>query len=635
MTYNTSYSIMIKCVVIIAEFCALRVHMLQKIKMHPRKVFCCMIYPMKFGIRVVFVTTLFASGFSLTPHVFAQEAIPSFDARIAVQENATIEVTERIEYDFGDAEKHGINRNIPFSYQAETETYTANISSVLVTDDNGNPYPFTESRGNGELNLKIGDPDKTVTGTQVYVISYIVEGPFLYFDDYDEFYWNVTGFWDRSIEKASVLVDLPRGAQTLSAACYKGLDGSKTPCDDDERLVNVERAGYTARAEKLNTKEGLTVAVAFPKGVITEAKKPWESGKKLSALSFVPFAVPLSVLLYMLYLWNTRGRDPKGRGSVVTQFTPPPDFSPSLAGVVYSERVKGKEISAELVRLAVEGYLKIHRFEKKILVFSSTDYLIERVGDAVPKDALGALILEKLFQDDFLGEVDINGAMKKGVLVSKMAHKFVEEKKEIDERIYTEVFERKLFAERPDKVRLKYLALGLIGGGVGFALTFAFTDNSLLLFFGSALLVSGIIIAIMGNWMPVKTKEGVLLKEYLEGFKRYLSVAEKDRIAFHSSPEQDKSAPQKTMTLFDTCLPYAMVFGVEEKWAEQFKDIYFEEPKWYSAGGAGHAFAAGAFASDLSGFASDMSAAGMPQSSGSHGGGSSGGGFGGGGGGSW
>ncbi|HCC05479.1 TPA: hypothetical protein DEP58_04215 [Patescibacteria group bacterium] len=590
-----------------------------------------MIPRMKYIFLLGFVVGIF--GVVAQP-VLAEEVVSSFDARVVVHENATIEVTERIVYDFGDTERHGIYRNIPYSYQAGTETYTAEVNSVLVTDEKGEPLPFGESRGNGELTLKIGDPDILVTGSHVYIISYIVKGPFLYFDEYDEFYWNVTGFWEAPIQQASVLVDLPPGAQVLTASCYKGIDGSNESCDSDERLVNLERAGYNAKAENLGIQEGLTVAVAFPKGSIVVIENAWEGEKALSPYDFWPFAIPLLVLLYMLHLWHEKGRDPKGRGSIVTQFTPPPDFLPSLAGVLYHEKVKGKEISAEIVRLAVEGYLRIHRFEKKILLFSSTDYLIERIGEAVPKDTLGALILKKLFQDEFMGEVEIGGETKKGVLVSKMAHKFVEEKKEIDVHMYTEILERKLFAERPDKVRLKYILIGLLGGAAGFGLTLAFATSIPFILFGSAFFTAGVVVAIMGNWMPVKTKEGVLLKEYLEGFKRYLSVAEKDRIDFHSSPDQDKAEPEKTMSLFDACLPYAIIFGVEEKWAEKFEDIYQVEPHWYS-GGAGHAFAAGAFASDLSSFTADISTATAPQSSGAHGGGSSGGGFGGGGGGSW
>lgn len=568
--------------------------------------------------------------FGLVSFASADEAVTSFDVRIAVHENATIEVTEQIVYDFGDTERHGIYRNIPYSYQAGTETYTAEISSVLVTDGTGKPQPFGESRGNGELTLKIGDPDVFVTGSQVYVISYIVKGPFLYFEEKDEFYWNVTGFWERPIQHASVLVDLPPGAQVLSAACYQGVDGSRTTCTSDERLVNSEQAGYTATAENMGTQEGLTVAVAFPKGSIAVIENAWEGKKSLSPYDFWPFAIPLLVLLYMLHVWNEHGRDPKRRASIVTQFAPPSGVSPAIASVIYHEGIRGKEISAEIIQLAIEGFIKIHRFEKKVLLFNVTDYLLERTGDSTPQDPLSAEILEKLFQDDFMGTYGEGDEEKKGVLLSRMKHKFVSEKKAVDELIYKKVVEQKFFVSRPDKVRIRYMLSGFMGGIL--LLVISIFLNAIL--FGIALLLSGLVVALVGYFMPVKTEEGARMKEYLEGFKRYLEVAEKDRLDFHASPEQDKAEPEKTMSLFDACLPYAIIFGVEEKWAEKFEDVYQEDPSWYS-GGAGRAFAAGAFASDLSSFTSDISSASAPQSSGSGGGGSSGGGFGGGGGGSW
>jgi uncharacterized membrane protein len=127
--------------------------------------------------------------------------------------------------------------------------------------------------------------------------------------------------------------------------------------------------------------------------------------------------------------------------------------------------------------------------------------------------------------------------------------------------------------------------------------------------------------------MPAKTGQGVLVHEKIEGFRRYLSVAEKDRLEFHNAPE-------KTPELFDRFLPYAIALGVEDKWAEQFKDLELPERDWYT-GSPGTAFTAAALVSDLSSFTGDVSAAAAPKSSGSSGGGFSGGGFGGGGGGSW
>ena len=78
-------------------------------------------------------------------------------------------------------------------------------------------------------------------------------------------------------------------------------------------------------------------------------------------------------------------------------------------------------------------------------------------------------------------------------------------------------------------------------------------------------------------------------------------------------------------------LPYAIAFGVEEKWAAVFADMQISNPSWYEGNGAHGAFAAGAFTHDLTSFTSAVTTSTQASS----GGGSSGGGGGGGGGGSW
>ncbi len=559
--------------------------------------------------------------------VFAEEVIPSFDARIIVHEDASIEVAEQVVYDFGEKKQHGIFRVIPFSYQANATTYTADISKVSVYDGAKNPLPFTESRGNGELTLKIGDPETMVTGLQTYVIGYTVQGPFLYLGDQDELYWNVTGSWTKPITRATVLVDLPRGTKVLGAKCYQGAQGSKRVCDKDERLVNSERAGYTAVANNLTPSEGLTVAVAFPKGTIAQPKKPWASGARIAPYTYTPLLLPVVVFFAMLYLWYTRGRDPEGRTTIVTQFEPPKGMLPSIAGIVYNERIESREISAEIVRLAVEGYLRIHRIEKAGLVFTSTDYLFERVeGKGDPADVVATSILSKLFKERYAGEGEVEGRVVKGALLSKMHHTFTEDRAEITSVMYDEVFARGYFLERPDTVRNWYIATGIASVVAGILLA-VMVPQGLFTMLGVAIVLSGIPVALVGVWMPVKTRAGVALKEYLEGFKRYLSVAEKDRLTFHHAPD---IAP----AVFDRYLPFAMAFGIEKAWAEQFKDLHVPKPEWYS-GPVGTTFVPAVFVSDLSAFSSDFATASMPVSSGAHGGGSVGGGFGGGGGGSW
>lgn len=569
--------------------------------------------------------------------VYAEGSIPLFEVRITAYESGTVEVAERIVYDFGTEERHGIFRKIPYSYQASTTTYTAPISDVTVEDGAGNPLPFGEDRDNGTLTIKIGDPDHYVTGEQTYVLRYVVKGPFLYFPEQDEFYWNVTGSeWPKVIEKASVLVDMPEGATVRDASCYQGIRGSQQACDESKRLVSEERAGYTATAYNLTPKEGLSIAVAFPKGTILQAAKPWEEEERMRPIEYWPFGIPLVVLGYLMYLWYTRGRDPAGRGTIVPQYEPPKGVSPAIAGIVYNERIEPREISAEIVRLAVEGYIRIHRIDTVVLIFTKTDYLFERVASAgVPRDSIATKVLDVLNKDVYQGEVQLEGTKREGALLSKMKHTFVEDRNEITERMYAEVLSRGYFLERPDKVRNLYLVAGVgcVVAGVAGALV---APPGTLVILGVAAAVSGALVALWGYLMPARTAEGVRLKEHLEGFKRYLSVAEKDRLAFHDSPHGNalRGTPDRKPETFSAFLPYAMAFGVEKAWAEQFADLHLPPPDWYS-GPSGATFAPAVFASELGAFSADFTAASMPASSGASGGGSVGGGFGGGGGGSW
>jgi uncharacterized membrane protein len=134
--------------------------------------------------------------------------------------------------------------------------------------------------------------------------------------------------------------------------------------------------------------------------------------------------------------------------------------------------------------------------------------------------------------------------------------------------------------------------------------------------------LSAVIVFVFAQIMPARTMAGARGREAALGFKEFLSRVESERYkAMITAPE-----------MFERFLPFAMAFGVADKWARAFENIYREPPTWYS-GGSGH-FNTINFASSISDMssaaASSMSSS--PSSSGSGGGGSSGGGSGGGGG---
>src|SRR6202008_614739 len=84
--------------------------------------------------------------------------------------------------------------------------------------------------------------------------------------------------------------------------------------------------------------------------------------------------------------------------------------------------------------------------------------------------------------------------------------------------------------------------------------------------------VSVIVLGLFAGIMPARTVEGARAREATLGFKEFLSRVEEDRY------KRMITAP----ALFEMYLPYAMAFGVEERWANAFKDIYREPPTWYT-----------------------------------------------------
>ena len=167
---------------------------------------------------------------ALVPFVARADVIDNFAVEIHVRADASVAVIERIFYDFGVEEHHGIYRDIPAAYiDAEGNKQALTISDIAVLDGAASPIPFESFKNGDDMRLKIGDADVLVTGKRVYEISYVVHDAILFFEDHDELYWNVTGNeWLFPIRESSARVYTP--ASTTRATCYVGSRGSTELC---------------------------------------------------------------------------------------------------------------------------------------------------------------------------------------------------------------------------------------------------------------------------------------------------------------------------------------------------------------------------------------------------------------------
>ena len=204
----------------------------------------------------------------------------------------------------------------------------------------------------------------------------------------------------------------------------------------------------------------------------------------------------------------------------------------------------------------------------------------------------------------------------------------------ISKKCFKELTDRKYFSQNPQKVLNRWHGYGIIIFGLSFLFLFVVSsligvDYFLKFNLAISLWVSGLLFLIFARFMPKKSKKGADAYWKILGFKDFIKTAEKYRAQFYEREN-----------IFEEYLPYAILFGLTDKWAKAFEGIYQNSPSWYE-GSVAKSFSVVAFTDSLnhslSAFSSSAFRGGgaVSGSSGLGGGGFSGGGFGGGGGGSW
>jgi len=550
---------------------------------------------------------LFVFTFFIVASINAEE-IKTFESNIKINKNGTINVYEKITYDFGTLQKHGIYREIPFiKTNQDGKKFELKFSKISVTDENGFNYKFTTSNVDEKIvRLKIGDADRLVTGIHNYFIFYQVAGALTYFSDHDELYWNVTGNgWEVPIASTTAQVVWPQeiNKEDIKTACYTGLyDSSVSDCN---YFIDGRGQDSIKTNRTLLIGEGMTVVVSFPKNIVAvlepkEFVSFWNTffGRLISwLLSLLAIIWYVGLPFFIIYKWFKSGRDPKGTVGITTAWFDPPKtqdgkrfLTPGEVGTLGDETVDMKDISATIVDLARRGYLIIDERKK------GDFYLIKNknIGS-------GLLTYEKTILTKFFGGKE-EIRIKDQELSSEMI--------QITKEMYEQVVEDKLFDKNPQSTRTVYYVVAVIA---------LFTGNFFL----------AIVAFLFGRAMPKKTVYGVEAKNVSFSLKNFLT-SQKRQLEFQADKQ----------LMFEKLLPYAVAFGVERIWAKRFENLNITQPSWY------HSYSSANFNSYLlvNGLSSSFrsintamtptrSSSGF--SSGFSGGGFSGGGGGGGGGGSW
>jgi len=641
-----------------------------------------------------FISLIFLSTFVFFSQLsFGQyehiERIISFDSEITIDEDASMTVTEKIKvYAEGQKIQRGIYRDFPTKYKDEYGNSVKIKFDVLEVSRDGNSESYhTENLANG-VRVYCGRSDYYLPkGEHAYSIKYRTDRQIGYFEKFDELYWNVTGNdWDFIIEKVTATVYLPGAVSSndLKLYGYTGSSGSRGS-EYNYKIISSNKVLFTSKY-KLNPREGLTIVVQWPKGLVYEPNQTDRMGYFIQDNLQTVFGLIgiVALVFYYLIIWWRVGKDPS-KGLIIPLYEAPAKLSPAAVRFISEMGYDDKIFTSTIVSLAVKGYLQIEEEgkdyrlvrtngSKKLLstdeqaVFNKLGFKInggrqvlelKQKNHAVLRSAIKAL------------KTSLKNGYERNYFLTNRKYFFIGISLSVlillisifggsGEQIFILIWISfwsigvaallfsvfKAWKGVINKGRGKITALGgaifitlfsipfIIGWFVGFYFLSEISSPLMILVIAIIALVN----IVFYNLLKAPTLLGRKTMDKIDGFKMYLSVAENDRI--YSMQE-----PDKTPELFESFLPYALALNVENKWAEKFSDILSSidkestvyKPGWYS-GTTWSALGARGFASSLSGSLSSTissSSTAPGSSSGGGGGGSSGGGGGGGGGGGW
>lgn len=617
----------------------------------------------------------------------ADERILQFTSSVQVARDGTLDVAETIRLrSEGETIRRGIQRDFPTRYRnAAGREIHVGFDLVEVRRD-GASEPWEKMAQANGIRIRIGSADRLLpAGEHEYLIRYRTTRQIGFFGDYDELYWNATGTgWTFPIDVAEARIRLPTVAPFGRRAAYTGTQGAR----DTYAMVVSEQPGdiLFRTTAQLAPHEGLTVAVAWPKGVVSSPAKA--TAARLWLQDNGPPAEGVAALLGLLgwyfQAWRRAGRGPRA-GTVVPIFTPPDGLSPAAVRYIGQMGTDNRTFAAALIDLGVRRRLRLVEGEKHF--FKRAKTTIERTGDGTGFPAPEAAMMSSLFSGgDAILMDDSNhaifsaaqSALGDGLKAQYEGKMFVRNRSwsirgTVVAFVAVWLVAGTVMLAAPEDYSRGAIAacvLGLGGLVIAFLLYLVGKDSE-----GSGGLLVQLLAGIVGMtaaaaglvtikgvmeagrvvpllipllalpvvisafwWMAAPTREGRRVLDRIAGFRQYLEIAEEDRL-------QTMHPPEKTPELFERYLPYAIALKVENAWAARFASVLAAaaaEPNrqtmaWY-LGSSDPWSNPGRFANQIgdsltSTIASASTAPGS--SSGSGGGGFSGGGGGGGGGSGW
>ncbi|MDO4868343.1 MAG: DUF2207 domain-containing protein [bacterium] len=574
----------------------------------------------------VFHQTAFADANDFVVKKFEADYYLSKDS----ENRSILKVIEEITVEFPDFDQnHGIERALPKKYQGH-DSFLGGLKVLR----NGEQEGVSSSDENGNIVFRIGKADEYVRGEQKYRIEYSYRDVIR--DDLKTknsnakeqfFIWNTNGTqWRQNFRNLIARVHIPKelSSKYTGLSCYFGEEGSKEKCPTAEKSEESDGSiALTFGASSLSVGQNVTFSITLKPDTFVGYQEPFWV-KYIGFSLWIVSAIEVAITVYLIHLSLTRFRSVKTGDPIVPQYLPPNDISLFESAVL--TKANSKVIAAMIIKMAINGNIKIIERDSKGVFSRGKEYILRKINN---NGLIGneSITFNKIFKSN-----------KTEVKISSLRTDFFNdfpyyaEKVMKDDRFYSSI-------SRTDVGIVLLLSMLVL---LGVLYTTGAFEGIMDRYIGSLAILAILSIVntvysmILLSLHPLNMS-GAKYKDYLDGLKLYMKLAEADRIKILQSvkgAERLEEIGESRVKLYERLLPYAILFGIEKSWLHVLSIEYGNAaPSWYDGTTA---FNAAVFAQSISSISSSVNSYTDTSSSSSGGGGEfSGGGGGGGGGGGW
>ncbi len=485
--------------------------------------------------------------------------VEEYHVDITIHKEGYFDVVENYDLVF-DIAKHGIFRDIQTKYDLRTakgglEKRQIEINHIEVPGYTYDVSSAFSQRVEGEVSIKIGDADVTLSGPQHYEIKYRVVNAFLHEDSVIHFYWNIKpGGWIAPFHKINFAVHLPENVSVAASECfvYAGPFGAENPSNEFD--TDYSNGTFYAKSHEDVLSPGgesVTVLIKLPPGSVKTYEPFWPFWTDYG------WTLILTLLLAIFYgLWRKFGKD--DHVPTTTSYYAPEKMDPAMAGFLINDKEDTSDLISLIPYWATNGLLKIEEIAKEGW-FSKSDTKLTMLK-SIDNDA--PVYQRTIFNGLF------DGGVGETVLISSLKNTFYTKMGTAKAKLKSEAQEYYLAgSKRVQIITAVILVLVLI---------ILFPLN--LMFWGVVAAITGvlfcIVLLIINQYMVKKNKRGNEVFSELKGFRKFIKIAEEKKL---------KMLLKEDPGYFESTMSYALAFGLFDKWAEKFDGLDVQPPSWYSS----------------------------------------------------